>query len=81
MDELYFFLYLGLRMGKFELPELEFLQNKFYNGQIQAINGFSQSTGWPSVVTVMGNWYSQAGRGLVMGIWSSCQSIGNILGK
>ena len=48
---------------------------------IQAINGFSQSTGWPSVVTVMGNWYSQAGRGLVMGVWSSCQSIGNILGN
>ena len=47
----------------------------------QAINGFSQSTGWPSVVTVMGNWYSQAGRGLVMGVWSSCQSIGNILGN
>merc|ERR1711953_126971 len=47
---------------------------------VWAINGFSQSTGWPSVVTVMGNWYSQAGRGLVMGVWSSCQSIGNILG-
>ena len=29
----------------------------------------------------MGNWYSQAGRGLVMGVWSSCQSIGNILGE
>jgi len=44
------------------------------------LNGLAQSTGWPSVVTIMGNWFPAEGRGLVMGVWSSCQSLGNILG-
>lgn len=25
------------------------------------INGFAQSTGWPAVVAVMGNWFGKAG--------------------
>ncbi|KAK7101363.1 sugar phosphate exchanger 3-like [Littorina saxatilis] len=44
------------------------------------LNGFLQSTGWPSVVAVMGNWFGKGSRGLVMGVWSACASVGNIIG-
>ncbi|XP_035306776.1 sugar phosphate exchanger 3 isoform X5 [Cricetulus griseus] len=43
-------------------------------------NGLLQSTGWPCVVAVMGNWFGKAGRGVVFGLWSACASVGNILG-
>ncbi|KAB7503871.1 Glucose-6-phosphate exchanger [Armadillidium nasatum] len=39
-----------------------------------------QSSGWPGVVAVMGNWYGKRKRGLIMGIWNSHTSVGNILG-
>ncbi|XP_076441343.1 sugar phosphate exchanger 3-like [Babylonia areolata] len=45
------------------------------------LNGFLQSTGWPCVVTVMGNWFGKGSRGLVLGLWSACASVGNILGS
>uniref|UniRef100_A0A9L0IKF7 Sugar phosphate exchanger 3 n=1 Tax=Equus asinus TaxID=9793 RepID=A0A9L0IKF7_EQUAS len=44
------------------------------------VNGLLQSTGWPCVVAVMGNWFGKAGRGVVFGLWSACASVGNILG-
>ncbi|XP_025100346.1 glucose-6-phosphate exchanger SLC37A2-like isoform X1 [Pomacea canaliculata] len=47
---------------------------------VQVIGGLFQSTGWPSVVTCMGNWYGKGKRGLIMGIWNSHTSVGNILG-
>lgn len=47
---------------------------------IWLLNGFLQSTGWPSVVAVMGNWFGKGSRGLVMGVWSACASVGNIIG-
>lgn len=46
----------------------------------QIIAGVFQSTGWPSVVSVMANWYGKGKRGLVMGIWNAHTSLGNILG-
>eukprot|EP00092_Neocalanus_flemingeri_P004404 GFUD01004737.1.p1 GENE.GFUD01004737.1~~GFUD01004737.1.p1 ORF type:complete len:547 (+),score=83.87 GFUD01004737.1:215-1855(+) len=47
---------------------------------IQVIGGMFQTTGWPGVVTVMANWFGKGKRGLIMGIWNSHTSIGNILG-
>ena len=38
-----------------------------------------QSTGWPGVVAVMGNWFGK-NRGLFLGIWNAHTSLGNILG-
>ena len=37
--------------------------------------------GWPSVVSVMGNWFGKSKRGLIMGVWNAHTSIGNILGS
>ncbi|XP_070549033.1 glucose-6-phosphate exchanger SLC37A2-like isoform X2 [Ptychodera flava] len=48
---------------------------------IQIFGGAFQSTGWPSMVAVMGNWFGKGRRGLIMGIWNSHTSVGNILGS
>uniref|UniRef100_UPI00398E3D6A glucose-6-phosphate exchanger SLC37A1 n=1 Tax=Pristiophorus japonicus TaxID=55135 RepID=UPI00398E3D6A len=48
---------------------------------IQVANGLVQTTGWPSVVTCIGNWFGKGKRGLIMGIWNSHTSVGNILGS
>lgn len=48
---------------------------------IQVFNGLVQTTGWPSVVTCVGNWFGKGKRGLIMGIWNSHTSVGNILGS
>uniref|UniRef100_A0AAY4BSF0 Major facilitator superfamily (MFS) profile domain-containing protein n=1 Tax=Denticeps clupeoides TaxID=299321 RepID=A0AAY4BSF0_9TELE len=47
----------------------------------QVANGLVQTTGWPSVVTCIGNWFGKGKRGLIMGVWNSHTSVGNILGS
>ncbi|CAN4096607.1 unnamed protein product [Withania somnifera] len=39
------------------------------------------SVGWPCVVAVMGNWFGKAKRWLIMGVWNSNTSVGNIIGS
>ncbi|XP_014253613.1 glucose-6-phosphate exchanger SLC37A2 isoform X2 [Cimex lectularius] len=48
---------------------------------VQIFGGIVQSTGWPAVVAVMGNWYGKSKRGLIFGIWNSHTSVGNMLGS
>ena len=48
---------------------------------IQIITGAFQASGWPGVVTVMANWFGKGRRGLIMGLWNSHTSLGNILGS
>lgn len=48
---------------------------------VQVFSGFFQSSGWPSVVECVGNWFGKGRRGLIMGIWNSHTSVGNILGS
>nr|CAD1820732.1 unnamed protein product [Ananas comosus var. bracteatus] len=48
---------------------------------IQMVAGMFQSTGWPSVVAVVGNWFGKRKRGLIMGIWNAHTSVGNISGS
>jgi OPA family glycerol-3-phosphate transporter-like MFS transporter 1/2 len=43
--------------------------------------GLFQSTGWPSVVAVVGKWFGKRKRGLIMGIWNAHTSVGNISGS
>ncbi|XP_044738195.1 glucose-6-phosphate exchanger SLC37A2 [Chrysoperla carnea] len=47
---------------------------------VQIFAGIFQTTGWPGVVTVVGNWFGEGKRGLIYGIWNSHTSIGNIVG-
>ncbi|XP_071710233.1 putative glycerol-3-phosphate transporter 1 [Rutidosis leptorrhynchoides] len=53
----------------------------YYYLIVQMLAGLFQSTGWPSVVAVMGNWFGKSKRGLIMGIWNAHTSIGNISGS
>uniref|UniRef100_UPI00358E38CF glucose-6-phosphate exchanger SLC37A2 isoform X2 n=1 Tax=Myxine glutinosa TaxID=7769 RepID=UPI00358E38CF len=48
---------------------------------VQLANGLVQTTGWPSVVACIGNWFGKGKRGLIMGVWNSHTSVGNILGS
>ncbi|CAA0821076.1 Putative glycerol-3-phosphate transporter 5 [Striga hermonthica] len=48
---------------------------------IQVFCGLFQSIGWPCVVAVVGNWFGKAKRGLIMGVWNSHTSVGNIIGS
>lgn len=47
---------------------------------VQFFAGIFQSTGWPGVVTCVGNWFGKARRGLIFGIWNAHLYVGNILG-
>lgn len=48
---------------------------------VQLLCGLFQSIGWPCVVAVVGNWFGKAKRGLIMGVWNSHTSVGNIIGS
>ncbi|XP_077238012.1 major facilitator superfamily protein [Tasmannia lanceolata] len=48
---------------------------------VQIFSGLFQSTGWPCVVSVVGNWFGKSKRGLIFGIWNSQTSVGNIFGS
>ncbi|KAH9503589.1 hypothetical protein Btru_066915 [Bulinus truncatus] len=54
--------------------------NKYLYVCIWIANGLMQSTGWPVVVACMGNWFGHSSRGVLLGIWSACASVGNIIG-
>ncbi|KRZ54254.1 Sugar phosphate exchanger 3 [Trichinella nativa] len=58
---------------------LQFYSTPFYV-IIWIVNGFVQSAGWPAEVCIMANWFGRGGRGLILGLWSACASIGNIVG-
>lgn len=57
------------------------IRNKTYLRITYFVNGLFQSSGWPAVIAVMGNWFSKKSSGLVFGIWSSNSSLGNIIGS
>ncbi|PNW74950.1 hypothetical protein CHLRE_12g503000v5 [Chlamydomonas reinhardtii] len=51
-----------------------------YYTLVSVAAGLFQSTGWPSVVSIVANWSGKGKRGLIMGIWNAHTSVGNILG-
>jgi len=57
------------------------IHSLWYLLAIQVTLGMFQATGWPGVVTVMANWFGKGRRGLIMGLWNSHTSLGNILGS
>ncbi|ESQ51145.1 hypothetical protein EUTSA_v10022662mg [Eutrema salsugineum] len=48
---------------------------------VQIVCGLFQSIGWPCVVSIVGNWCGKEKRGLIMGVWNSHTSVGNIVGS
>ncbi|XP_072115933.1 glucose-6-phosphate exchanger SLC37A1-like [Mobula birostris] len=71
----------GLFTALFGMGYFYNIHNLQYYIFIQIANGLVQTTGWPSVVTCIGNWFGKGKRGLIMGIWNSHTSVGNILGS
>ncbi|XP_024881106.1 glucose-6-phosphate exchanger SLC37A2 isoform X2 [Temnothorax curvispinosus] len=57
------------------------IHNLWYFVFVQVLGGVFQTSGWPGVVTVVGNWFGKGKRGLIFGVWNSHTSIGNILGS
>ncbi|PWA63570.1 major facilitator superfamily domain protein [Artemisia annua] len=53
----------------------------YYYLIVQMFAGLFQSTGWPSVIAVLGNWFGKSKRGLIMGVWHANTSIGSISGS
>jgi len=45
----------------------------------QLLHGFFQATGGPVNTAIMGNWFSKKGRGLVFGLWTCHQYVGDIV--
>ncbi|CAH1394277.1 unnamed protein product [Nezara viridula] len=56
------------------------IHSLWYYIAVQIFGGIVQTTGWPGVVAVMGNWYGKGNRGLIFGLWNSHTSVGNIVG-
>jgi OPA family glycerol-3-phosphate transporter-like MFS transporter 3 len=52
----------------------------YYYGVFWGLNGLVQSSGWPTVVAIMGNWFGKSSHGMIFGFWSANASVGNILG-
>ncbi|GAA0172971.1 transporter [Lithospermum erythrorhizon] len=71
----------GLFTSLFGIGYLLGIHSFYYYLVIQMIAGLFQSTGWPSVVAVVGHWFGKKKRGLIMGIWNAHTSVGNITGS
>lgn len=42
--------------------------------------GFSQSFVFPTLVSIIGSWFSKSHRGSITGSWATCTNVGNIIG-
>ncbi|KAM6934618.1 glucose-6-phosphate exchanger SLC37A1 [Xenentodon cancila] len=71
----------GLFTCMFGLGYIYNVHNLSFYIFVQVVNGLVQTTGWPSVVTCISNWFGKGRRGLIMGLWNSHTSVGNILGS
>ncbi|KAJ6224653.1 hypothetical protein RDWZM_003198 [Blomia tropicalis] len=47
----------------------------------QLAAGIAQTTGWPAVVAIVGEWFGNTKKGLILGIWNWHTSVGNIVGS
>ena len=56
------------------------IQSYFYFYFVFFLIGLFSSILWPTMIHMMGNWYSKKNRGLIIGAWATCANIGNIIG-
>lgn len=62
------------------LSEVTHLYSKAYYVITYILFGLTQACAWPTEVAIMANWFGKGNRGFVLGLWASCQSVGNIFG-
>ncbi|KAE8710659.1 putative glycerol-3-phosphate transporter 4 [Hibiscus syriacus] len=66
----------GLFSSLFGIGYWAEIHSFYYFLIVQMLAGLFQSTGWPSVVSVVGEWFGKKKRGLIMGIWNAHTSVG-----
>ncbi|XP_012280932.1 glucose-6-phosphate exchanger SLC37A2 isoform X2 [Orussus abietinus] len=71
----------GISCYLFGLARSYNIHSLWYFVLVQALGGVFQTSGWPGVVTVVGNWFGKGKRGFIFGVWNSHTSLGNILGS
>ena len=42
--------------------------------------GLFNSLMFPNFISVLGNWFTKKHRGLIIGMWATCNNMGNIIG-
>jgi MFS family permease len=45
-----------------------------------AFIGLSSAVCYPNFVSIMSNWFPKKNRGFIIGLWSTCVNVGNIIG-
>jgi len=56
------------------------IESYFYYYVTFFLIGLFSSVLWPSMIHMLGNWFSKKNRGLIIGAWATCANVGNILG-
>lgn len=47
---------------------------------IRAVIGIANAFVWPPIMATLGAWFPKKGRGLIIGIWATCNNVGHIGG-
>jgi sugar phosphate permease len=69
------FSYLMLALGgEYKVETLFYYYLTFF------LIGLFSSILWPSMIHMLGNWFSKTNRGLIIGAWATCANTGNIVG-
>jgi sugar phosphate permease len=68
----------GLALSIIMNSLFSYIRDPFLLMTIWAINGYAQSTGWPSVVKIISNWFKSS-IGTIGGIFGTCFLVGNIV--
>ncbi len=56
------------------------IHSLWYFVVLQMAAGVAQTSGWPAVVAVVGEWFGNTKKGLILGLWNWHTSVGNIMG-
>ncbi|CDW83397.1 sugar phosphate exchanger 3 [Stylonychia lemnae] len=54
--------------------------NQFFYYLLFIFIGLFNSMLFPNFISVLGNWFTKKHRGLIVGMWTTCNNIGNIIG-
>lgn len=56
------------------------IHNPIYYYAVFISIGIFSSPIFPSIIHLLGTWFSSNHRGFVLGLWATCANIGNIIG-
>ena len=62
------------------LPEWLGFYNIEYYIIMYILFGLIQTLGWPNLIVIVAKWFGLKNRGLILGMWATCQPFGNIIG-